>query len=156
MNETLVTLQGWLGTDVTLRQAGETPVARFRVACTPRRYQKKTDEWVDGATQWFSVNAWRALAEHCEQSLHRGDPVVVHGRLNAQVWSNSAGMEVTSYDVEAVVVGHDLNRGTSTFLRPPRPLGEGADPGAAGEGDEALDRAGGIEDGEHVDAAPAA
>jgi single-strand DNA-binding protein len=147
MNETLVTLQGWLGTDVTLRQAGETPVASFRVACTPRRYQKKTDEWVDGATQWFSVNAWRALAEHCEQSLHRGDPVVVHGRLNAQVWSNSAGMEVTSYDVEAVVVGHDLNRGTSTFLRPPRPLGEGADPGAAGEGDEALDRAGGIEDG---------
>ena len=156
MNETLVTLQGWLGTDVTLRQAGDSPVASFRVACTPRRYQKKTDSWVDGTTQWFSVNAWRALAEHCEQSLHRGDPVVVHGRLNAQVWSNSAGMEVTSYDVEAVVVGHDLNRGTSTFLRPPRPLGEGADPGAAGEGDEALDRAGGIEDGEHVDAAPAA
>ena len=43
MNETLVTLQGWLGTDVTLRQAGETLVATFRVACTPRRYQKKTD-----------------------------------------------------------------------------------------------------------------
>jgi single-strand DNA-binding protein len=126
MNETLVTLQGWLGTDVTLRQAGETPVASFRVACTPRRYQKKTDSWVDGTTQWFSVNAWRALAEHCERSLHRGDPVVVHGRLNAQLWSNAAGMEVTSYDVEAVVVGHDLNRGTSTFVRPPRLLGEGA------------------------------
>ncbi|HEV7876349.1 MAG TPA: single-stranded DNA-binding protein [Nocardioides sp.] len=133
MNETLVTLQGWLGTDVTLRQAGETPVASFRVACTPRRYQKKTDEWVDGATQWFSVNAWRALAEHCERSLRRGDPVVVHGRLNAQVWANSAGMEVTSYDVEAVVVGHDLNRGTSTFVRPPRPLGEAGSSGAAGD-----------------------
>jgi len=131
MNETLVTLQGWLGTDVTLRQAGETPVASFRVACTPRRYQKKNDAWVDGATQWFSVNAWRTLAEHCERSLRRGDPVVVHGRLNAQVWSNSAGMEVTSYDVEAVAVGHDLNRGTSTFVRPPRPLVEGGDGGPA-------------------------
>jgi single-strand DNA-binding protein len=152
MNETLVTLQGWLGTDVTLRQAGETPVASFRVACTPRRYQKKTDEWVDGATQWFSVNAWRALAEHCERSLRRGDPVVVHGRLNAQVWSNSAGMEVTSYDVEAVVVGHDLNRGTSTFVRPPRPLGEAGSGGAAGDaGREAGD------DGEEsVGAVPAA
>lgn len=140
MNETLVTLQGWLGTDVTLRQAGETPVASFRVACTPRRYQKKTDSWVDGTTQWFSVNAWRALAEHCERSLRRGDPVVVHGRLNAQLWSNSAGMEVTSYDVEAVVVGHDLNRGTSTFVRPPRPLGEGADGGADdGADDEQVD-----------------
>ena len=136
MNETLVTLQGWLGTDVTLRQAGETPVASFRVACTPRRYQKKTDSWVDGTTQWFSVNAWRALAEHCERSLHRGDPVVVHGRLNAQLWSNSAGREVTSYDVEAVVVGHDLNRGTSTFVRPPRPLGEGADGPADDDADD--------------------
>ena len=153
MNETLVTLQGWLGTDVTLRQAGETPVASFRVACTPRRYQKKTDQWVDGTTQWFSVNAWRALAEHCERSLHRGDPVVVHGRLNAQLWSNSAGMEVTSYDVEAVVVGHDLNRGTSTFVRPPRPLGEGAD----GVGDDEADD--GPDDGageEQVDTLPAA
>ena len=140
MNETLVTLQGWLGTDVTLRQAGETPVASFRVACTPRRYQKKTDSWVDGTTQWFSVNAWRALAEHCERSLRRGDPVVVHGRLNAQLWSNSAGMEVTSYDVEAVVVGHDLNRGTSTFVRPPRPLGESADDGPDdGTDDEQVD-----------------
>jgi len=138
MNETLVTLQGWLGTEVTLRQAGETPVASFRVAVTPRRYQKKTDEWVDGATQWFSVRAWRALAEHCHESLHRGDPVVVHGRLNAQLWSNSAGLEVTSYDVEAVVVGHDLNRGSSTFHRPPRLLEqEVEDPEtAAGDGDD--------------------
>ena len=156
MNETLVTLQGWLGTDVTLRQAGETPVASFRVACTPRRYQKKTDEWVDGATQWFSVNAWRALAEHCEQSLRRGDPVVVHGRLNAQVWSNSAGLEVTSYDVEAVVVGHDLNRGTSTFLRPPRPLGEGPERGAAGAADPGADAGAGIEEEESMGAVPAA
>ena len=156
MNETLVTLQGWLGTDVTLRQAGETPVASFRVACTPRRYQKKTDEWVDGATQWFSVNAWRALAEHCERSLRRGDPVVVHGRLNAQVWSNSAGMEVTSYDVEAVAVGHDLNRGTSTFVRPPRPLGEDADRGAAGAADPGAGDEAGLDGEEELGAVPAA
>ena len=32
MNETFVTVQGWLGTDVELKQAGETPVATFRVA----------------------------------------------------------------------------------------------------------------------------
>ena len=155
MNETLVTLQGWLGTDVTLRQAGDTPVASFRVACTPRRYQKKTDEWVDGDTQWFTVNAWRALAEHCERSLRRGDPVVVHGRLNAQLWTNSAGMEVTSYDVEAVFVGHDLNRGTSTFLRPPRPLGEGANRGC-GRGRRGARPSGRRRGREHVDAAPAA
>lgn len=156
MNETLVTLQGWLGTDVTLRQAGESPMASFRVACTPRRYQKKTDKWVDGDTQWFSVVAWRTLAEHCDRSLRRGDPVVVHGRLNAQVWSNSAGMEVTSYDVEAVVVGHDLNRGTSTFARPPRPLGEGAEPAPASGADLDVDDRTAIDDAEELGAAPAA
>ncbi len=37
MNDTLITLQGWLGSDVSLRQAGGTTVASFRVACTPRR-----------------------------------------------------------------------------------------------------------------------
>ena len=156
MNETLVTLQGWLGTDVTLRQAGDSPVASFRVACTPRRYQKKTDAWVDGATQWFSVNAWRALAEHCERSLRRGDPVVVHGRLNAQVWSNSAGLEVTSYDVEAVVVGHDLNRGTSTFVRTPRPLGESTDRGVAVAPEPAPEEGAGIDGEEEMGAVPAA
>ena len=117
MNETMVTLQGWLGSDVTVRQAGDTTVASFRVACTPRRYQRKTDEWVDADTQWYTVNAWRGLAENCDRSLRRGDPVVVHGSLNAQTWTNKAGIEVTSFEVEAVLVGHDLARGTSQFTR---------------------------------------
>lgn len=120
MNETLVTLQGWVGADVTTRQAGDSVVANFRVASTPRRYQKKTDEWVNGDTQWFSVNAWRSLAENCEKSLRRGDPVVVHGKLRAQTWTNSAGIEVTSFEVEASFVGHDLNKGTGQFTRTAR------------------------------------
>ena len=125
MNETLITLQGWLGSDVTTRQAGESTVASFRVASTPRRYQRKTDEWVDGDTQWYTVNAWRSLADNCERSLRRGDPVVVHGRLNAQVWTNSAGIAVTGFEVDATFVGHDLTRGTSSFTRATR-AGEAA------------------------------
>ncbi len=121
MNETMVTLQGWLGSDVTVRPAGDTTVASFRVACTPRRYQKKTDEWVDADTQWYTVNAWRGLGENCDRSLRRGDPVLVHGRLNAQTWTNKAGIEVTSFEIEAVLVGHDLARGTTQFTRTPGP-----------------------------------
>jgi single-strand DNA-binding protein len=117
MNETFVTLSGWLGSNVTLRQAAGVPVAAFRVASTPRRFQRSTETWEDGDTQWYSVNAWRALAENCEQSLRRGDPVVVHGKLTAHVWTNKAGVEVTTFEVEAAFVGHDLNRGTSEFRR---------------------------------------
>jgi single-strand DNA-binding protein len=117
MNESLITLQGWLGSDVSLRQAGGATVASFRLGCTPRRYQKKTDSWVDGDTQWYTVNAWRALGENCDGSLRRGDPVVVSGRVNAETWTNKGGIEVTSFSIDASFVGHDLNRGRSEFTK---------------------------------------
>lgn len=117
MNETFVTLSGWLGSDVSLRQAGGVPVASFRVASTPRRYSRRTESWEDCDTQWYSVNVWRALADNCDRSLRRGDPVVVHGKLSARSWTNKDGVEVTSFEVEAAFVGHDLNRGTSSFER---------------------------------------
>jgi single-strand DNA-binding protein len=136
MNETFVTLSGWLGSNVTLRQAAGVPVAGFRVASTPRRYQRSTETWEDGDTQWYSVNAWRTLAENCEQSLRRGDPVVVHGKLTAHVWTNKAGLEVTSFEVEAAFVGHDLNRGTSAFQRRKVAASTGSDSAQASEAPE--------------------
>lgn len=123
MNETMVTLQGWLGGDVEVRVAGDADVARFRVGCTPRRFSRKNNTWYDADTQWYTVNAWRGLGEHCRDSLRRGDPVVVHGRLSAQTWTNKAGLEVTSFEVEATLVGHDLTKGVSSFTRTPGEAG---------------------------------
>lgn len=117
MYESMVTFQGWLGADVKSRSAAGVLVASFRVASTPRRFNRATQEWSDGPTQWYTVNAWRALGEHCAASLRRGDPVVVHGRLNQSTWVNSDGVEVTSLEVDATFVGHDLNRGRSAFTR---------------------------------------
>lgn len=122
--ETTVTLHGYLGGDVTLRRAGEVPVANFRVAHTPRRFDRATQEWSDGETQWYTVNAWRALAEHCDRSLRRGDPVFVHGRLRMRSYLNGNDVEVTVYEVEATLVGHDLNRGVSSFQRVGRSAGD--------------------------------
>lgn len=117
MNESMVTFQGWLGGDVRTRQAGTAQVAWFRVASTPRRYNRSTGEWFDGPTQWYTVNAWRALGEHCQASLRRGDPVVVHGRLTQSTWTNNENVEVTSLEVDATFVGHDLNRGCTQFTK---------------------------------------
>ncbi|WP_139977830.1 single-stranded DNA-binding protein [Nocardioides litoris] len=119
MNETTVTLQGYLGGPVALRQAAGVPVASFRVAATPRRRTRDGD-WVDGQTQWYSVTTWRNLAEHCAASLHRGDAVVVHGRLRVSTYVTKAGAEALDLQVEALTVGHDLTRGTTTFTRPVR------------------------------------
>jgi len=120
MYETTVTLQGNLGTEVTSRVAGDSLVASFRVACTPRRYQRKTETWGDGTTQWYSVTAWRGLGENCHRSLRRGDPVIVHGRLTVNTWVNRDGIEMSSLEVEATHVGHDLTRGTAVFTKTPK------------------------------------
>ena len=116
MNETYVTLRGWLGADVRHRLAGDTPVADFRLGVTARYYDAKQSAWVDGTTQWYTVKAWRQLADHCRDSLRRSDPVVVHGRLSQSTWVKD-GVERTSLEVTAVSVGHDLSHGTSQFRR---------------------------------------
>ncbi len=116
MNEAFVTFQGWVGNDVVHRETNRGNVANFRVGVTPR-IRRATGEWVDGQTSWFSVTCWRQLADNVRDSVRKGDPVLVHGRLRADVWERSDGQSSTTYVVEALHVGHDLARGTSSFLR---------------------------------------
>lgn len=132
-NDTTITLQGWIGSEPTLREVGGASVSSFRIGMTPRRYHRQRDEWVDGETQWYTVNAWRSLADHCHRSLHKGDPVVVHGRLNHRTYLNKSEVEVISLEIDASTIGHDLTRGCSQFLKaPPRERGVGQGAGAAG------------------------
>ncbi|MEI2712413.1 MAG: single-stranded DNA-binding protein [Nocardioides sp.] len=126
MNETIITLAGWIASDPRLHDTTGGPVLNFRLGATPRRYNKRTNEWYDGETQWHRVNVWRGLAENAHRSLRRGDAVIVHGRLNANTFTTKEGEEVTVFEIEASHVGHDLNRGTSDFRRP-RPLPASAD-----------------------------
>ena len=116
MYDTQITLAGWIGGEVTLREVGQDRhVASFRVACTPTRY--RDGEWIKGTTSWHTVKAWNRLARHVAASLHSGDPVVVHGRLVADVWERD-GKPQTSWEVVATSVGHDLSHGTTRFTKP--------------------------------------
>lgn len=116
MNETYITFTGWVGTTPEVHTvAGGQQVASFRVGSTPRRL--RDGEWVNGPTAWHQVKAWRRLGVHVAASLATGDPVVVHGRLVADVWQKDDGTVVTQYVVVASSVGHDLSQGTSRFER---------------------------------------
>jgi single-strand DNA-binding protein len=117
MIESTITVQGYVGAEPTLRTAGSHPVANFRVACTPRRLNRATGEWANAPTQWYAVAAWRQLGENVARSLHKGDPVVVHGRLMARSYVNKDGLEVNTFEIEASIVGHDLNRGHSMLTK---------------------------------------
>lgn len=120
MNDTYITLNGWVGSDVSLREvAGAQPVANFRVATTSRKF--RNNQWEDGTTTWYSVRAWRRLADNVALSIKRGDPVVVHGRLEADVWTKEDGTTNTQLVITATSVGHDLSRGTAVFTKPVRP-----------------------------------
>jgi single-strand DNA-binding protein len=91
-------------------------VTRFRVASGTRRYDREKGAWVDGPTNWYSVSAYRTLADNAEASLHKGERVVVTGRLRLRTWENDGrkGMEA---EVDADALGHDLLFGTSAFQR---------------------------------------
>lgn len=130
MFDTYITLNGWVGSDVSLREvAGGQVVANFRVATTSRKF--RNNQWEDGATTWYSVRAWRRLADNVTESIHRGDPVVVHGRLEADVWTKEDGTTNTQLVITASSVGHDLSRGTAVFTRPARPESVGQAPTTA-------------------------
>ena len=120
MNEAFVTFQGWVGNDVVHRETPQGNVANFRVGSTPR-IRKRSGEWVDGKTSWFSVSCWRGLADNVRDSVRKGEPVLVHGRLRTDVWEREDGQSSVTHVVEATYVGHDLNRGTAAFVKALRP-----------------------------------
>jgi single-strand DNA-binding protein len=115
MGDTYVTFHGWVGNEVTHRDVNGVTVANLRVASTPRI--KRKGQWMDGDTTWYSVSAWRALADNIRDSVKKGDAVIVHGKLRTDAWTREDGQVSTTLLVEASFVGHDLTRGTSVFLR---------------------------------------
>ena len=116
MNEAFVTFQGWVGNDVVYRETSQGQVANLRVGSTPR-IRRRNGDWVDGQTSWFSVACWRGLADHVRDSVRKGDPVLVHGRLRVDVWEREDGQSSTTFVVDASYLGHDLSRGTTMFTR---------------------------------------
>ncbi|RZU52469.1 single-strand DNA-binding protein [Krasilnikovia cinnamomea] len=92
-------------------------VANFRVASTARRLDRDSGRWVDGNHLRVRVTCWRRLAEGVAASIAVGDPVIVAGRLYTRDWTDNEGNQRTTYEMEAVAVGHDLARGRSRFQR---------------------------------------
>ena len=118
--EAYVHMTGYVGGDVEFRNVSSTPMASFRLACTPRI--RKNGEWVDADTTWITVTCWRGLAENVASSIHKGDPVIVAGRLRTSSFTRDDGVSVARVTLDAFAVGHDLARGTAAFHKAERPV----------------------------------
>jgi len=91
---------GNLGTDPEMRYLPSgVPVTSFRLATT-RRYTTSDGERRE-ETEWFTVNAWRNLAELCNQYLTKGRRVYVEGRLNSRSWQGQDGQTRFNNEITA-------------------------------------------------------
>lgn len=95
-----IMLIGNLGKDPELNVTQEgTPVTKFTLAVN-RNVKTSTGE-KEKETEWFSIVAWRQLAEVCERYLHKGSKVYIEGRLQTRKYTDRNGVERTAVEVVA-------------------------------------------------------
>jgi single-strand DNA-binding protein len=124
--DTQITIAGNLVEDPELRftPAGQ-PVARFRVASTPRFRDNATGEWKDGDSLFLTCNVWRQAAENVAESLTRGMRVIVSGRLRQRSYETKEGEKRTVYEVEVDDVGPSLRNASAKVNKVARSGGDG-------------------------------
>lgn len=87
-----VMIIGNLGADPEMRYTADgNALTNFRVASS-RNYTTPEGERRE-ETEWFSVVAWRKLAEQCSQFLQKGRRVYVEGRLRTRSWDTPDGQK---------------------------------------------------------------
>ncbi|MGW0772319.1 single-stranded DNA-binding protein [Streptomyces sp. NPDC002835] len=139
MNDTMVTVVGNVATNVEYRETATGGMARFRFAVPSRRWDRRSGNWTDGPTSFYTVFAWRSLAQNLTGSVSVGEPLLVHGRLKVRE-EEVDGRRRTFVDIDAQAVGHDLTRGTSAFRRVARSRPDSAEGSPAPEVGEAAAR----------------
>ncbi|MEY9843214.1 single-stranded DNA-binding protein [Streptacidiphilus sp. MAP5-3] len=124
--ETVITLVGNLVDDPELRfTPSGAAVAKFRIASTPRTFDRQTNEWKDGESLFLTCNVWRQPAENVAESLQRGMRVIVQGRLRQRSYETKEGEKRTVFEVEVDEVGPSLRSATAKVTRAQRSGGGG-------------------------------
>jgi single-strand DNA-binding protein len=107
--DTVITVVGNLTADPELRfTSSGVAVASFRVASTPRTFDKQTNEWKDGEALFLNCNIWRQAAENLAESLTRGTRVIVTGRLRQRSYETKEGEKRTVVELEVDEIGPSL------------------------------------------------
>lgn len=116
--DTVITVQGNLVADPEVRFTPQgKSVTSFTVASTPRRFDRQSNEWIDGDALFLRCSAWNALGEHIAESLTRGAKVLVVGRLVQRSYQTSSGDKRTVVELRAEDVGPSLVFATAKTQR---------------------------------------
>ncbi|MFD3586783.1 single-stranded DNA-binding protein [Streptomyces sp. NPDC058683] len=133
--ETVITVVGNLVDDPELRfTPSGAAVAKFRVASTPRTFDRQTNEWKDGESLFLTCSVWRQAAENVAESLQRGMRVIVQGRLKQRSYEDREGVKRTVYELDVEEVGASLRSATAKVTKTAGGGGRGGQGGGFGGG----------------------
>ncbi|MFE5737524.1 single-stranded DNA-binding protein [Streptomyces celluloflavus] len=133
--ETVITVVGNLVDDPELRfTPSGAAVAKFRVASTPRTFDRQTNEWKDGESLFLTCSVWRQAAENVAESLTRGTRVVVQGRLKQRSYEDREGVKRTVYELDVEEVGASLKNATAKITKTGGRGGQGGGFGGGQQG----------------------
>lgn len=112
--ETVITVVGNLTADPEIRTLSNGgTVANFTIASTPRVFGKQSNQWEDGDALFMRCTAWRDLATHCAQSLHKGMRVIAQGRLQQRSYQAKDGTNRTVIEMTVDEIGPSLRYATA-------------------------------------------
>ena len=118
--DTQITVVGNLVDDPELRfTPSGAAVANFRIASTPRTFDKQSNEWKDGEALFLSCSVWRQAAENVAESLQKGMRVVVQGNLRSRQYETREGEKRTVFEIQVDEVGPSLKYATAKVTRTP-------------------------------------
>jgi single-strand DNA-binding protein len=119
--DTQITVVGNLVDDPELRfTPSGAAVANFRIASTPRTFDKQANEWKDGEALFLSCSVWRQAAENVAESLQKGMRVVVQGNLRSRQYETREGEKRTVFEIQVDEVGPSLKYATAKVTRTQR------------------------------------
>ncbi|WP_131737311.1 single-stranded DNA-binding protein [Actinomadura roseirufa] len=146
--DTVITIVGNLVEDPNLRftPSGQA-VASFRIASTPRSFDRQSGEWKDGESLFLTCNVWRQAAENVAESLQRGMRVIVQGRLKQRSYETREGEKRTVFEVEVDEVGPSLKSATAKVNKTQRQGGGGGGGFGGGQGGGGFGGGGGQQGG---------
>jgi len=112
--ETVITVVGNLTADPEMRTTSNgSTVANFSIAATPRVFDKQSNQWEDGQALFLRCSAWRDLASHCVQTLHKGMRVIAQGRLQQRSYQAQDGSNRTVIEMTVDEIGPSLRYATA-------------------------------------------
>ena len=119
--DTQITVVGNLVDDPELRfTPSGAAVANFRIASTPRTFDRQSNEWKDGEALFLSCSVWRQAAENVAESLQKGMRVVVQGNLRSRQYETREGEKRTVFEIQVDEVGPSLRYATAKVTRTQR------------------------------------